>query len=348
MSKLHLCSIVGARPNFVKLAALSPELRKVSDETIIHTGQHYDYEMSKSFFDEMGIPEPKWHLNVGSKSHGNQTGDMLCLIEDTLESDRPDAVLVYGDTNSTLAGALAASKMHIPVIHIEAGCRSFDRGMPEEINRVVIDHISDMLFCSTINGYYNLAREGVPATKCHVCGDVMVDLMGMDRNIGVAVDLSDYNLLTIHREENSTPKRLISIINGLSLTDDSFIFPCHPRIRKQIDELKLDEGRFAVVDPVNYWGMRLLEKNTNRIVTDSGGVQKEAYLLKKPCITLRDNTEWAETLGGGWNVLVGTNPDKITKAFSQEPIESKYNPTAFGSPGVCKTIANVIKEELHG
>lgn len=356
MGKPNLFSIVGARPNFVKLAALSPEIRKVAHETIIHTGQHYDYNLSKAFFDELDIPSPDYHLDVGSGPHGKQTGEMLSriekvLFENMMTTNNPDAVIVYGDTNTTLAGALAASKLHIPVIHIESGARSFDRRMPEETNRVIVDHISDVLFCSTPSGYDNLSREGITASKVYSRGDVMVDLMKWSgkpdsQTVRDIYEVGGYHLLTIHREENSTLENLQLIFRGLSKIDTPFVFPCHPRIKKFIPHLHLKEN-FHVIDPVGYFEMRELETYAGRIVTDSGGVQKEAYLLKKPCITLRTNTEWTETLQGGWNILAGTNPDVIAKAFKLDPMPSEYRPNIFGAPGVCKVIAKVISEEFQ-
>lgn len=346
-------SIVGARPNFVKLAALSPEIRKVANEVIIHTGQHYDYEMSKAFFDEMGIPAPDFHLGIGSGPHGKQTGNMLYCIEKVLSGamegqSPPSAVIVYGDTNSTLAGALAAAKMHVPVIHIEAGARSFDKRMPEEINRIIVDHVSSMMFCSTLTGYHNLAREGLPATNIYARGDVMVDLLQIEGHPVVLDDVGEeYNLLTIHREENTSIARLKTIFRGLSKVSERFIFPCHPRIRKCLPHLHLPP-KIVVMDPVGYFEMREYEKRASRIVTDSGGVQKEAYLFKVPCITLRDNTEWVETLEGGWNVLTGADSKKICKAFDICPTKAEHHSNLFGKPGVCKVISRIISEEFHG
>lgn len=343
MDKLQLCSIVGARPNFVKLAALSPEIRKVANETIIHTGQHYDYEMSKSFFDEMNIPEPDLHLGIGSGTHGYQTGMMMASLDRVLD-DKPDGVIVYGDTNSTLAGALSAVKMHIPIIHIESGERSFDRKMPEEINRVIVDHVSDVLFSSTFVGYHNLKNEGVEESKIHVCGDVMVDLMQKFGSIPVeGIPFDRFNVLTIHREENATLETVLTILNTLKDTGLNFVLPEHPRITKL--GLTYPENIF-VMKPVGYLHMRWLEEHADRIVTDSGGVQKEAYLLKKPCITLRETTEWIETLDGGWNILAGTDADVITKAFKLNPIPSRYREDLFGRHKISRSIARVMIDDL--
>ena len=349
MDRLHICSIVGARPNFVKLAALSPEIRKVAHETIIHTGQHYDYSMSQAFFNELNIPEPDIHLDVGSYTHGEQTGRMLCRIERELFSCNPDAVIVYGDTNSTLAGALAAAKLHIPVIHIEAGARSFNKRMPEEVNRILIDQVSSLLFCSTLTGYHNLARENVPATKIFARGDVIVDLLqreaGEFSNSFAEPISNSFNLLTVHREENTDAKSLVRIFDGLLASDEEFIFPCHPRLKNLVPDLG---EKFTILPPVGYWEMRYLESHAKRVVTDSGGVQKEAYLLGTPCITLREQTEWVETLDGGWNILTGTDPERIQAAFkSAKPSQAGYHSKAFGLPGVCRVIARIITEEIR-
>lgn len=349
MDKPHIVSIVGARPNFVKLAALSPELRKVAKETIVHTGQHHDYELSKIFFDQMGIPEPDSHLGIVANSHGVQTGKMLMATETVLDLKHPDAVIVFGDTNSTLAGALAAAKLHIPVIHIEAGVRSYDKRMPEEINRVMVDHISDMLFCPTYNAAHNAISENISASNIFECGDVMVDLLTREPIKPLYFDYpSEYYLLTIHREENDNLQRLKEIFKGLSrIAPDTIIFPCHPRIKKYITALKLSKN-IKVIDPVGYFEMRYLERNSLGIITDSGGVQKEAYLLGIQCITLRNNTEWIETLGGDWNILTNGMSGQIRKALGIIRDKDKYHPEVFGEPGVCERIAKNIVEELHG
>jgi len=348
MDKLHIVSIVGARPNFVKLAALSPELRRVANETIIHTGQHYDYKMSKIFFDEMGIPVPDSHLEIVEITHGRQTGKMLMAIESILISDQPDAVVIFGDTNSTFAGALAASKLHIPIVHIESGVRSFDRKMPEELNRIMIDHISDMLFCPTWNAACNIAIEGISKTRSYMCGDVMVDLLERQPvKLLQPVVYDNYYLLTIHREENNDPYKLKSIFTGLSGLTEDIIFPCHPKIRKYIESFDLQKN-IHVINPVGYFEMRELEKHAIRIITDSGGVQKEAYLLKVPCITLRENTEWIETLIGNWNILTGYKSNDIYNAFTIDPDLDAYDPIVFGESGVCKRVSNKIVEVLYG
>jgi len=346
MDKFNIVSIVGARPNFIKLAALSPELRNVANEVIIHTGQHHDYELSKIFFDEMGIPEPNTHLNIVASTHGAQTGRMLMELESSLSiKNNVDAVIVFGDTNSTLAGALAAAKLHIPVIHIESGVRSYDKRMPEEINRVIVDHISDMLFCPTWNAASNLAIEGISPERVFLCGDVMVDLMAIQST--KRLTYKNYYLLTIHREDNDNLKKIKEIFKGLSVLQNDIVFPCHPRMKKYIKALKLP-ANIHVIDPVGYFEMRALEEGAIKIFTDSGGVQKEAYLLKVPCITLRDTTEWIETLHGGWNILTSGNSKNIHNAILQTPKQLEYYPDSFGNIGVCKRIADKIVEELHG
>jgi len=321
---MKIASIIGARPNFIKLAPVSKELRKEFDEVLVHTGQHYDYEMNKIFFDELGIPEPDYHLGAGSGSHGYQTGEMLKRIEEVLMKEKPDLVLVYGDTNTTLAGALAAVKLHIKVGHIEAGLRSFDKRMPEEINRALTDHCSDILFCPTATSVENLKREGV-TNGVYLTGDVMVD--ALRNNIEIAekkskildeLDLKpeEYYLATVHRAENTDDfSRLRSIVDAFCEIVH-IVFPCHPRTEKMFKKFDLWDRlqkSVKVIKPVGYLDMLVLEKNARKILTDSGGVQKEAYIFKVPCITLRENTEWVETVEDGWNVLVGANDGAIIK-----------------------------------
>jgi UDP-N-acetylglucosamine 2-epimerase len=256
--------------------------------------------------------------------------------------------VVFGDTNSTFAGALAASKLHIPVIHIEAGVRSFDRKMPEELNRIMIDHISDMLFCPTWNAACNIAIEGISTTRSYICGDVMVDLLKLrPANALQSIIYDNYYLLTIHREENNNFDKLKSIFAGLSGLNGDIIFPCHPKMRKYIESFDLQKN-IHIIDPVGYFEMRELEEHAIRIITDSGGVQKEAYLLKVPCITLRENTEWVETLVGNWNILTGFKSNDIYNAFAINPDLDAYDPLVFGEFGVCKRVSNKIVEVLYG
>jgi len=352
--QMKIVSIVGARPNFIKLAPVSKELRKEFNEIIIHTGQHYDYEMNKLFFDELGIPEPDYHLGVGSGSHGYQTGEMLKRTEEVLTKEKPDMVLVFGDTNSTLAGALAAVKLHINVAHVEAGLRSYDKKMPEEINRVLTDHCSDLLFCPTETAVKNLKNEGI-AKGVYLTGDVMVD--ALQENIKIAEKKSkildelnlnpeEYYLATVHRAENTDDfSRLKSIVDAFCEIRH-IVFPCHPRTEKCLKEYGLWnklKNKIKVIKPVGYLDMLMLEKNARKILTDSGGVQKEAYIFKVPCITLRENTEWVETVEDGWNVLVGAESEKIVgMANDFEPKGEQRD--VFGSRDASEKIANIFKE----
>ena len=320
---MKIASIIGTRPQFIKCAPISKELRKYHQELLIHTGQHYDFEMSKLFFDQLGIQEPDYNLGVGSGNQGEQTGKMLIEIEKVLLKEKPNFVLVFGDTNTTLAGALAASKLHIKVGHIEAGLRSFDRRMPEETNRVLTDHCSDLLFCPTETAVKILGTEGIEK-GVYLTGDVMVD--ALKENIKIAEQKSmildqlslkqeEYYLATIHRPENTDAFCVI----------EKIVFPCHPRTEKLLKQFGLWDmltKKVKVMKPIGYLDMLMLEKNAKKILTDSGGVQKEAYILKVPCITLRENTEWVETIEDGWNVLAGANKEKIfKKANDFEPEE---------------------------
>ena len=330
---MKLVTIIGARPQFIKAAAVSRAIaehnKKHVDnpivETIVHTGQHYDENMSRIFFDELNIPEPDYNLGVGSGSHGGQTGKMLQVIEAVLVRERPDCCLVYGDTNSTLAGALAAAKLHICVAHVEAGLRSFNRKMPEEINRVTTDHISDLLFCPTKKSAENLSNEGI-LSGIHQVGDVMFDCVRF--YVKKAKDLEcktlkqldirpgSYYLATVHRAENTDDSRRLSDIfealDEISTSECPVVLPLHPRTVKYARKhgLNFNNGVKAI-QPVPYLEMVVLENNARLILTDSGGVQKEAYWLNVPCITLRDETEWSETVESGWNILVGADKNRI-------------------------------------
>ncbi|WP_292366042.1 MULTISPECIES: non-hydrolyzing UDP-N-acetylglucosamine 2-epimerase [unclassified Methanoculleus] len=323
---MKIASIVGARPQFIKCAPVSRELRKEHEEVLVHTGQHYDHGMSEVFFEELRIPKPDYNLGIGSGTHGRQTGAMLGAIEDVLEKEMPDVVLVYGDTNSTLAGALAAAKLHIPVAHVEAGLRSFDRRMPEEVNRVLTDHASDLLFCPTETAVANLAAEGV--TKgVFLVGDVMLDAMNYNRGIAeersriledIGVEPGDYLVVTVHRPSNTdSPEKMAAILGALGEADRSVVFPVHPRTRKYLAGYglltKMSEN-VRLIEPLGYLDMIRLIGHAEKILTDSGGVQKEAYMLGVPCITLRENTEWVETVEAGWNVLVGAGRERIVDA----------------------------------
>ncbi len=324
---MKIVSVVGARPQFIKCAPVSRELRKEHEEILVHTGQHYDHGMSEVFFEELLIPEPDYNLGIGSGTHGRQTGAMLGAIEDVIAKEEPDIVLVYGDTNSTLAGALAAAKMHVPVAHVEAGLRSFDRRMPEEVNRVLTDHVSDILFCPTATAVRNLAAEGVTA-GVFLVGDVMVDAMNHNRAVaeersrileGVGVRPGEYLVITVHRPSNTdSPENMTAILGALGEAGMPAVFPIHPRTRRYLGEYGLLAGmpeNVRVTEPLGYLDMIRLMAHAKKILTDSGGVQKEAYMLGVPCITLRENTEWVETVEAGWNVLVGAERGEIVDAI---------------------------------
>jgi UDP-N-acetylglucosamine 2-epimerase len=333
---MHVVSIVGARPQFVKASMVSRELmRRGAREELVHTGQHYDHGMSAVFFEELGIPEPSRNLGVGSGTHAAQTGDMMVGIERLLLDDRPDAVLVYGDTNSTLAGALAAAKLHVPVAHVEAGLRSFNRTMPEEINRILADHVSDLLFCPTETAVSNLAAEGLTGGVVRT-GDVMLDATRhfADRAADRAPlsgltghGAGEYAVATIHRAGNvDDPAVLRSILDGLGRTGLPVILPLHPRTAGRLEGMRIPEN-VEIRDPVGYLAMLTLVRHARCVLTDSGGLQKEALWLSVPCITLRDETEWVETLQGGWNRLVGADPDRIRDAVRERPVGP---PPSFG------------------
>ena len=319
-----IVTVVGARPQFIKAAAVSRELRRHFRNVLVHTGQHYDENMSQVFFDELAIPPPAYNLEIGSGGHGAQTGAMLAALEKVLLQEQPDRVLVYGDTNSTLAGALAAVKLHIPVAHVEAGLRSFNRRMPEEINRILADHLADLLFCPSETAVANLAAEGV-VNGVRLVGDVMFEaLMHAADAARRKSDVLDrfhlgqkaYALATIHRAENTDdPERLGRLVAALRELSRAMpvVFPVHPRTRSRLpDTGKADH--LHLVEPVGYLDMVRLETEAAVILTDSGGVQKEAFWHRVPCVTLREETEWVETVQQGWNVLAGTDPTAILRA----------------------------------
>lgn len=309
-------TVVGARPQFIKAGAVSRVIaaRPGLVERIVHTGQHYDANMSDIFFDELGIPAPARHLGFGGGSHGAMTGRMLEGLEAAMIEDKPDAVLVYGDTNSTLAGALAAAKLHIPVIHVEAGLRSFNRRMPEEINRVMADHVSALLLCPTRTGVENLKIEGL-TRGVHLVGDVMHDatLYAIEQSKTVSSIIEDLGLTgtdfavcTLHRAENTDDEqrftRIIAFVENHA-RDREVIFPVHPRTRKVMAERGMEPEGVRLIDPVGYFDLNRLLADASLVLTDSGGLQKEAYFHRTPCITLRDETEWVETIEAGWNRL---------------------------------------------
>lgn len=352
---MKIVSIVGARPQFIKCAPLSRVLRKDHDEILVHTGQHYDPEMSDIFFEELQIPRPDYHLNVGSGAHGRQTGEILEKVEEVLLKEEPEMVLIYGDTNSTLAGALAAVKLHIPVAHVEAGLRSFDRAMPEEINRVVADHVSSLLFCPTGTAVTNLKNEGI-TSGVHLVGDVMVDALRFNQKIAEErsdilerLNLSEntYHLMTVHRPSNTDNKKhMQSILSALDRSGKTVVFPVHPRTQKYLKEYGLWDWmpkNIICVDPLGYLDMLNLLSKADKVLTDSGGVQKEAYLSGIPCITLRENTEWVETVEDGWNVLVGADEEKIYSALS-DFLPSSSQRDLFGTVGASERIVALMSK----
>lgn len=363
---LNILTVVGARPQFVKAAVFSRFIRtnlyaEKIRETIVHTGQHYDENMSDIFFREMDIPTPDVNLGIGSGTHGATTGAMLSGIESTILDRKPDVVLVYGDTNSTLAGALAASKLHVPVVHVEAGLRSYMMVMPEEQNRRLTDHLASWLFCPTDTAVANLGKEGIfnngitnPSAdnKAVVqCGDIMYEaslyykLKALDQSESSLQDLPDqFALLTLHRAENTDDyKRLSTIKQALNKFDSlEFVFQIHPRTKKILSQYSLElKSHIHMIDPVGYFEMLALENKCSFVVTDSGGVQKEAYFFKKPCITLRDTTEWRELVEHGWNTLVGADETTIVDTLKAMP---KYGDAVplYGDGMTAKRIADVL------
>jgi UDP-N-acetylglucosamine 2-epimerase len=350
-----IVTIVGARPQFIKASPVSRALRKTCREYLVHTGQHYDQNMSQLFFDELAIPAPDLNLEIGSGPHGLQTGQMLVAIERVLQAEKPDWVIVYGDTNSTLAGALAAGKLGIPIAHIEAGLRSFNRTMPEEINRILTDRISSLLFCPTRSAVNHLAAEGI-RNGVHLTGDVMYDAalyfaeMAQKKSTVLqdqGLPPKSYILATIHRAQNTDdPVALTRIVEALLACGQTVVFPVHPRTRGFLDRYGLLEkirsaGDLVLLEPVGYLDMIRLEQNATRIVTDSGGVQKEAYFFQTACITLRNETEWTETVADGWNLLVGTDQQKIVNAMvSFSPKQSRAEHYGDGHAG--EKIAEII------
>jgi UDP-N-acetylglucosamine 2-epimerase len=349
---MKIASVVGARPQFIKAAPLDRELRRLSTHVLIHTGQHYDYSMSSIFFEELHIPEPDYNLGVGSASHGRQTGEMLIRIEETLQRERPHCVLVYGDTNSTLAGALAAAKLHLPVAHVEAGLRSFDRRMPEEINRVVTDHLADLLFCPTEAARSNLSREGI-ARGVFNFGDVMYDALLQSREVldghssflaSLGLRPREYLLVTIHRPANTDDQENLSnILDALGEVQEQIVFPAHPRTSQAISLLGYYlPSNVQLLEPVSYVSMLLLERESRLILTDSGGVQKEAYLLGVPCITLRQETEWVETVESGWNLLVGASKADILRGVQHFHPEGE-RPPVFGDGQASEKMARQVQ-----
>lgn len=354
---MKIFTIVGARPQFIKAAPVSRALREIGiTESIVHTGQHFDAGMSDIFFEELAIPKPTHHLGISGGGHGAMTGAMLQSLEQLLETERPDWVLVYGDTNSTLAGTLAATKLQIPVAHVEAGLRSFDQSMPEEQNRIVADHLATLLFTPTPAATANLQREGISVEKIAQVGDVMFDATlyyterarnRSDILYSNQLQSKDYFLATIHRAGNTDNlQRLQSILSGLNTVSRDIkrvVMPLHPRTRSAIAQNHLTADSIHVIEPVGYLDMLALEHNAALIATDSGGVQKEAYFQGVPCLTLRDETEWVELIDLGWNQLVPAVSSQIVKAVSEALGSQGLNGQPYGNGDAATKIA----EKLH-
>ena len=349
---MKILTILGARPQFIKAGSISREISKFDNinEIIVHTGQHYDSNMSDIFFDEMKIPKPNHFLGIGGKSHGAMTGQMIEKIEEVALKEKPDWILVYGDTNSTLAGAIVASKLHIKLAHIEAGLRSFNMRMPEEVNRILTDRVSQILFCPTDTAVQNLQNEGYDNLDCKIVksGDVMQDgaMFYKELSVKPSCDISDnYILSTIHRAENTDDlDRLTSIIEALNEInkEKQVILPLHPRTKKilETNNIKTD---FTIIDPVGYLEMVWLIDNCDLVMTDSGGLQKEAFFFEKPCITLRDETEWVELIENRFNVLVGADKEKILDTYKNNTFSENFNIDLYGGG---KASENIIGELL--
>lgn len=351
VQSMKFVSVVGARPEFIQATPVSLALRRDHQEILVHTGQHYDYLMSQTFFDELGIPAPDYNLEVGSASHAGQTAEILVRFEEVVCREKPDIVIVRGDTNSTLAGALVASKLHIPTVHIEAGERSFDRRMPEEINRLVADQLSSAYFCVSRAAVNQLAKEGI-LKNVYWVGDVMLDANLANRPLArqkstvlsrLELVPDKYGLVTVHRAANTdNPARLANIVEALSQVDETVIFPVHPRTRNALDRLDVQFGdNVCLMEPVGYYDMMVLEENARIIATDSGGVQREAYYMGKPCLTLRDETEWTETVEVEWNKLVGVEVEKILYEWKNFTPPAKQ-PPIFGDGTAGEKIANIL------
>jgi UDP-N-acetylglucosamine 2-epimerase len=348
---MKIVSIVGARPEFVQAMPVSRALRRMHQEVLVHTGQHYDYRMSQAFFDELEIPIPDYNLEVGSGSHARQTAEILVRLEEVFIREKPDVVIVRGDTNSTLAGALAAAKLHIPIAHVEAGERSFDRRMPEEINRLMADGCADLFFCVSQEAVHHLEGEGI-CNGVHHVGDVMLDALNFTRPLArrksqiiqnLGLQAGRYALATVHRAANTDDSvRLKGILSAMNQVGEMIVFPVHPRTRKAIAGLDFSvRETVRLIEPVGYYDMLALEENARMIATDSGGVQREAYYLSIPCLTLRDETEWTGTVDAGWNRLVGANEAVILENWQsfQPPAD---HPPIYGDGRAAEAIAEIL------
>jgi len=364
--KIKIFIIGGTRPNFIKIAPLMEEIKKHKQikPVLVHTGQHYNFRMSKLFFQELKIPKPDYNLGVGSGSHSWQTAKIMEKAEPVILKEKPNLVIVVGDVNSTLAGALTAAKLNIPVAHIEAGLRSYDKTMPEEINRTLTDHVSDFLFCPTKTAVENLKKEGIRKGIYNV-GDITYD--AFLKNIKIAgktprkhnglfsdseeilekLKLKNYLLLTLHRPSNTDNlKNLKKILEAINKNREKIIFPVHPRTEKQLKKIEIRNLKLKIIPPVSFLNMLRLEKNAKKIITDSGGIQKEAYWLKIPCITLRDTTEWVETVKSGWNILVGNDEKKIINTIKKFNPQHRKHYNYFGNGKTAQKIIRVLIKNL--
>ncbi|MEM2673936.1 MAG: UDP-N-acetylglucosamine 2-epimerase (non-hydrolyzing) [Candidatus Bathyarchaeia archaeon] len=358
---MKISIVLGTRPEIIKFSPIIRELERLGlDYFILHTGQHYSYNMSKVFFEQLELPEARYNLNVGSGTHAEQTGKMLIGIEKVLVAEKPDVVLVQGDTNTTLAGALAAVKLGIKVGHVEAGLRSYDREMPEEINRVLVDHCSDLLFAPTEKSKANLLSEGLSEDKVFVTGNTIVDAVYQNLKLAekeasvlnqLGLEKDNFFLATVHRQENvDNEDRFRGILKGLEMVEAKFglpvVYPIHPRARKQLKAFQIALKGLTLVEPLDYLSFLQLESQARLVFTDSGGVQEETCILKVPCVTLRYNTEWPETLDVGSNVLAGTNPEEIVEKATKILNTKRDWMNPFGDGNAGKRIVQILKEKL--
>jgi UDP-N-acetylglucosamine 2-epimerase len=349
---MRIVSIIGARPEFVQVAVLSREIRRRHEEILIHTGQHYDANMSQGFFDELAIPEPEINLGIGSMAASAQCGEMIAKLASTIEEAEPDLVIVRGDTNSTLAGAIVTKQLLLPLVHIEAGMRSYDRTMPEEINRVVADHLADVSLVVDDATAERLALEGI-RRDVHVVGDVMYDIYlaslphAINRLPAAAAALAGapYDLLTIHRSENTDDRtRLAAILRAFAAAPNPVLFPIHPRTRARIAEFGIElPAQIVPLEPFGYLQMVEAERGARAIFTDSGGVQREAYFAERPCVTLRDTTEWTNTVEAGWNHLTGADGDRIARFLRDVPAVPTAHPPLFGHGDAAQRIVAALE-----
>jgi len=361
---MKVAIVLGTRPEIIKMSPIIRVLEKKSiDFFILHTGQHYSYNMDQVFFEQLKLPQPKYNLKVGSGTHAEETGKMMIGIEKALLDEKPSIVLVEGDTNSVLAGSLAAVKVGLDVGHVEAGLRSFDMGMPEEINRIVADHISRILFAPTEKARGNLLYEGIKEEKIHVTGNTIVDAVyqnlelaneSIGKNVleSLGIVEGNYFLATVHRQENvDNPKRFKGILEGLKLVQDYFgmpiVYPIHPRSKKMMKEYGFDPGKIVLTEPIDYLSFLTLESRAKLVFTDSGGVQEEACILKVPCVTLRDNTERPETIEVGANTLAGAEPKRILEKTKLMIDDDRSWPNPFGDGRAGERIVSILEERLR-